>query len=150
MDTIESDGDLNVTPYDATGSTTTLGAAGLSTTDTTLGLRILVVGSEFKKGDSARSSANEPKFTSFSNKPIILKDFYEVSGSDATAIGWVEVSGEDGQNGYMWYLKAEGDNSTRFTDYLEMAMIESEKATGTGLSDLATESVVESSAITGT
>ena len=130
VDTIESDGDLNVTPYDATGSTTTLGAAGLSTTDTTLGLRILVVGSEFKKGDSARSSANEPKFTSFSNKPIILKDFYEVSGSDATAIGWIEVSGEDGQNGYMWYLKAEGDTRARFSDYVEMSMIEAVRAGG--------------------
>jgi hypothetical protein len=130
VDTIESDGDINVTPYDATGSTTTLGAAGLSTSDTSEALRILVIGSEFKKGDDARSAANEPKFKSFSNKPIILKDFYEVSGSDATAIGWVEVSGENGQNGYMWYLKAEGDTRTRFSDYVEMSMIEAVRAGG--------------------
>ena len=131
VDNIDSTtGELNITPYDATGSTTTLGAAGLSTTDTSEGLRILVVGSEFKKGDSARSSANEPKFKSFSNKPIILKDFYEVSGSDATAIGWIEVSGEDGQNGYMWYLKAEGDTRARFSDYVEMSMIEAVRAGG--------------------
>ena len=127
---VAATGELNVTPYDATGSTTTLGAAGLSTTDTSEGLRILVVGSEFKKGDSARSSANEPKFTSFSNKPIIPKDFYEVSGSDATAIGWIEVSGEDGQSGYMWYLKAEGDTRARFSDYVEMSMIEAVRAGG--------------------
>ena len=130
VDTVASDGGVNCTPYDAGGSTTTLGAAGLSTNDTSEGLRILVVGSEFKKGDDARSSANEPKFKSFSNKPIILKDFYEVSGSDATAIGWVEVSGEDGQSGYMWYLKAQGDTRQRFSDYVEMTMIEAVRAGG--------------------
>jgi hypothetical protein len=130
VDTVESDGDLNVTPYDAGGSTTTMGAVLSSTSDTSLGLRILVIGSEFKKGDDARSSANEPKFTSFSNKPVILKDFYEVSGSDATAIGWVEVSGEDGQSGYMWYLKAEGDTRARFSDYVEMTMIEAVRGGG--------------------
>jgi len=89
---------------------------------------ILVFGSEFSKGTDGRSAANEPSFTTFTNKPIILKDLYEVSGSDAAQIGWVEVSGEDGQNGYYWYLKAEGDTRARFSDYLEMVCIESEKA----------------------
>jgi len=56
-----------------------------------------------------------------------MKDYYEISGSDASAIGWVEVSGEEGQNGYLWYLKAEGDTRARFTDYLEMSMLEAEK-----------------------
>ena len=72
--------------------------------------------------------ANKPNFTSFTNKPIILKDYYEVSGSDASQIGWVEVSGEDGQAGYLWYLKAEGETRSRFMDYTEISMIESEKA----------------------
>ena len=88
--------------------------------------RILVFGSEFAKGADGRSAANEPKFKSHSNKHIILKDYYEVSGSDASAIGWVEVAGEEGQNGFLWYLKAEGDTRARFADYLEMSMMESE------------------------
>ena len=99
-------------------------AAGITAT-TGSALRVLVVGSEYAKGTNGREGQNEPQFTSFSNKPIILKDKYAVSGSDASAIGWVEVSGEDGQNGYLWYLKAEGDTRARFTDYVEMAMIES-------------------------
>ena len=99
-------------------------AAGITAT-TGSALRVLVVGSEYAKGTTGRDGQNEPQFTSFSNKPIILKDKYAVSGSDASAIGWVEVSGEDGQNGYLWYLKAEGDTRARFTDYVEMAMIES-------------------------
>jgi len=87
-------------------------------------IRVLVTGSEYAKGQNGRVGQNEPFFKSFTNKPIILKDKYSISGSDASQIGWVEVSGEDGQNGYMWYLKAEGDTKARFTDYVEMSMIE--------------------------
>jgi len=101
---------------------------------------LLVYGSEYGKGtgyytstgatpsavDGERHQANEPQFETFTNKPIIMKDFYEVSGSDASRIGWVEVSAENGQSGYLWYLKAEADTRARFTDYIEMAMLESE------------------------
>ena len=41
--------------------------------------------------------------------------------------GWVEVAAEDGQSGYLWYLKAEADTRARFNDYVEMAMLEGEK-----------------------
>jgi len=104
-------------------------ADALNSTATTSELhRVLVIGSEFEKGSSARTAANAPKFKSHSNKHLIMRDYYEVSGSDATAIGWVEVSGEEGQNGYLWYLKAEGDTRARFADYLEMTMLEAETA----------------------
>jgi hypothetical protein len=99
---------------------------------------VLVIGSEYGKGqsytdntgtfESNRRTALTPTFKSFTNKPIIMKDYYEISGSDASQVGWVEVSGEEGQNGYLWYLKAEGDTRARFTDYLEMSMLEAEKA----------------------
>ena len=110
---------ITVLPYNAADCD----AAGLTDGED---FRILVFGSEFAKGADGRSAANEPKFKSHSNKHIILKDYYEVSGSDASAIGWVEVAGEEGQNGYLWYLKAEGDTRARFADYLEMSMMESE------------------------
>ena len=92
---------------------------------------MMVYGSEHARGTAGTGSgkAVSPEFKSFTNKPIIIKDIYEVSGSDASQIGWVEVSGEDGQNGFMWYLKAEGDTRQRFADYLEMTMIEAEPAT---------------------
>jgi len=93
---------------------------------------VLVYGSEYAKGVEGRAGANKPVHLSRTNKPIILKDKYEVSGSDASQIGWVEISGEDGQNGYMWYLKAAGDTKSRFADYLEMAMLESVDAAAAG------------------
>ena len=111
--------------------------------------RILVVGSEFGKGTDARSSANEPKFKSYQNKHIIMKDYYEVSGSDASAIGWVEISGEEGQNGYLWYLKAEGDTRARFADYLEMTMLESEHAVAASTIENATGGLGLSASTTG-
>jgi len=89
--------------------------------------KILVFGSEWGKGTENKVRSNDPVFQTYTNKPVIIKDMYEVSGSDAAAIGWVEVSGEEGQNGYYWYLKAEGDTRARFTDYLEMVCIEAEK-----------------------
>ena len=108
--------------------------AGLSTGGSDL--RVLVFGSEYGKGTNGREGQNEPQFTSFSNKPIILKDKYAVSGSDASAVGWVEISGEEGQSGYLWYLKASADTKARFADYVEMAMIESINGTpGSTLAD---------------
>ena len=89
---------------------------------------IFVIGSEFAKATTGMTGAVTPSFKSFTNKPIILKDKYEISGSDASQVGWVEVTGENGQSGYLWYLKAEGDTRTRFEDYLEMSMVEGELA----------------------
>ena len=51
-----------------------------------------------------------------------------MSGSDTARVGWVEVASEEGQSGYLWYLKAEADTRARFNDYVEMAMLEGELA----------------------
>ena len=113
--------------------------------------RVFVYGSEFKKGtnglgNNASNDPVQPEFKSFNNKPIILKDHYEISGSDTSRIGWVEVSAEDGTSGYLWYLKAEAETRLRFADYLEMAMVESEKTASSAsgiISDLGTNSGTE-------
>ena len=116
---------ITVLPYDQDA----LDAASLGTPGTgDETLRVLVYGSERAKGGTKRDSANKPSFKSLSNKPIILRDLYHINGSDASQIGWVEVSGEEGQSGYYWYIKAEAETRTRFADYLEMAMVEAERA----------------------
>jgi hypothetical protein len=92
---------------------------------------VFIYGSEFAKGTTGRTEVIAPEFKSFTNKPVIVKDKYEISGSDASQLGWVEVTGEEGQTGYLWYLKAEGDTRARFTDYLEMMCIEGEKRVST-------------------
>ena len=126
---VHVNGDALSEPYGAANCTT----LGVDTTTGTL----LVYGSEFAKGKSYNNAAgaaadsrgaNEPQFKSYSNKPIIMKDYYEVSGSDTARIGWVEIAAESGEAGYLWYLKAEADTRARFTDYIEMAMLEGELA----------------------
>ena len=121
----------------ATIDVSAYGSALIADSNGSLSCTILVYGSEYGKGVSYMTGgtattqqdsrgANEPSFKTFSNKPIILKDYYEVSGSDTSRIGWVEVASEAGQSGYLWYLKAEADTRARFNDYLEMAMLEGE------------------------
>ena len=107
------------------GTAGALGAAGAL-------VKTFVYGSEFAKGsggtvgDYQNMDSIEPTLTEFSNKPIILRDKFQVSGSDTAQIGWVEVATEDGTNGYLWYLKSESETRLRFEDYLEMSMVESE------------------------
>ena len=115
---------LNVTvlPYTAAN------LAGAGFADDSI-FSLFVYGSEFAKGTNGMTGSLEASFTQFSNKPIIIKDNYEINGSDAAQIGWVEVAAEDGTNGYLWYLKSEGETRLRFQDYLEMAMVEGELAT---------------------
>lgn len=83
-----------------------------------------VYGSEFKKGANGMAGSLEAQDSFFDNSPIIIKDNYEVSGSDMAQIGWVEVSTENGATGYLWYIKSEHETRLRFEDYMEMAMVE--------------------------
>ena len=106
---------------------------GIDTTD----LKIFVYGSEFKKGttDDTLDSV-QPAFTQYSNSPIIIKSKYVVNGSDTAQIGWVEITTEEGADGFLWFLKAESETRLRFEDYLEMAVVEGELATNSALTSL--------------
>jgi hypothetical protein len=100
-------------------------------------LKLFVYGSDFAKGTLGMDGSVTPSFTQFSNRPIIIKDKYEVNGSDTAQIGWVEVATEDGTSGFLWYMKAESETRLRYEDYLEMAMVEGELATtGSGVAGL--------------
>ena len=97
---------------------------------------VFVYGSEFAKGSAGMTGSVDAGFQQFSNSPIIIKDKYSISGSDAAQIGWVEVTTENGASGYLWYLKSEHETRLRFEDYLEMAMVEGELAeAGAGAAD---------------
>ena len=91
------------------------------------GINVFVYGSEFKKGDVGMVGQMKPQFQQYNNKPIIIKDHFEISGSDTAQIGWVETTDEAGQVGFSWYLKSAGETRLRFEDYLETTMIEAEK-----------------------
>ena len=90
------------------------------------------VGATAQGGAAGSVKSIQPSFTQFSNQPIILKDSFQINGSDMAQIGWVEVATEDGTSGYLWYLKSESETRLRFDDYLEMSMVEGELANGAG------------------
>ena len=99
-----------------------VGATGGAFSDSIV--TIMIYGSEFGKGTNGMVGSIEAEDSIFDNKPIIIKDKYAVNGSDMAQIGWVEVTTENGANGYLWYMKSEHETRMRFDDYLETAMIE--------------------------
>ena len=110
-------GQFKVAFYNADGYT---GGSGVGNAD----VSVMIYGSEFGKGQGGMDGSLEANPNIFDNKPVIMKDKYSVNGSDMAQIGWIEVSMEGGQSGYLWYLKSEHETRLRFDDYLETKMIE--------------------------
>jgi hypothetical protein len=121
---------IAVATYGSADLVTANGAANPAPFTATDKVKIFVYGSEYQKGSTLAGddyTSIEPSFTQFSNSPIIIRNQYQVSGSDMAQIGWVEVATEDGTSGYLWYLKAESETRLRFADYLEMSVVEGKK-----------------------
>jgi len=104
------------------------GSDGTGPFDAADAVKIFVYGSEFKKGTAGMEGSLEADFEAKENNPIIIKDKYSVSGSEMAHVGWVNVTTEGGDTGYLWYLKSSGETRLRFEDYLETSMIEGEPA----------------------
>lgn len=138
---IDADGDTDkaiITASDA--DTFTVGSysgANLDASLATTGLKVYAFGSEFKKGTNGMSGSIEAPKDIQTNSPIILKDKYEVNGSDMAQIGWIEVTTENGATGYLWYLKSEHETRLRFEDYMELSLIEGRPAAGSSGADAA-------------
>jgi hypothetical protein len=89
-----------------------------------------VYGSEFGKGTEGMVGSLTPEPQFYNVKPVIIKDRFNISGSDMAQIGWVEVTSENGATGYLWYIKAEHETRLRFEDALEMMSVEHVEADG--------------------
>ena len=137
---IVTDVDLTVSPIQCTVAF--YEAAGLVAAGTGVGnadVTIFIYGSEFKKGTEGMIGSLESDDFIFENSPIIIKDKYQVSGSDMAEIGWIEVTSENGASGYLWYMKSEHETRLRFDDYLETSMVEAVPAeAGSGVATAAT------------
>lgn len=106
--------------------------ANLAVALATSGLKVFAFGSEFKKGTAGMAGSLEAPKDIQSVKPIIIKDKYEINGSDMAQISWIEVESDQG-SGYFWYLKSETETRKRFEDKMELSLIEArEAAAGSG------------------
>jgi len=131
----------------ATGGDTTrftvafYNAGGIAAEDTADTFTVFVYGSEFKKGAYGMSGSLEAAVDIFEVSPIIIKDKFEIAGSDMAQVGWVEVE-TDGGMSYLWYLKSKSETRMRFEDYLEMMMVEHVEAeSGSGARGITTTDV---------
>jgi len=68
-------------------------AANWSGLTSTNGVTVLAYGSEFAKGSEGMIGSIDADYSSYTNKPIILKDNYAISGSDTAQIGWLGTYG---------------------------------------------------------
>ena len=91
---------------------------------------LAIIGSAHAQGGAAgeRVVSKTAELLRFRNSYNILKDMYEVSGSQATNIGYVNVGNGD----YRWYIKGEQETRARFMDKREMMMLFSQKAATSG------------------
>ena len=87
----------------------------------------IIVGNMYAQGTDQPDFFLQSNVVKRTNPYVIIKESYEVSGSQATNIGYIDVGGGD----YRWYLKSEADTRQRFLDKREMMMLLGEKVTST-------------------
>ena len=78
-----------------------------------------IIGNLFEQGSDQNDAYLESQVNKKTNKYMIIKEAFKVTGSQATNIGWVNLGGGD----YRWYVKGEADTRKRFMDKREMMML---------------------------
>ena len=106
-----------------------------STSNTAWGAtdELIILGNMYDQGTDQPGHFIETSPTLRTNPYMIIKDTYQVNGSQATNIGWVNVGNGD----YRWYIHGEQETRKRFLDKREMMMLFGE-LTGADSSTIAT------------
>ena len=96
--------------------------------DASAGGTLVKLGNMYAQGTNQPTAFDDFNAVRKSNPFMIVKDRYEVNGSQATNIGWVNVGGGE----YRWFMKGEQEARARFEDRREMMMLLGEKFDGAG------------------
>ena len=96
--------------------------------DANAGTTAIILGNMYAQGSDQPKSFIQPEVIKRTNPYMIVKANFEVSGSQATNIGWVDLGGGE----YRWYIKGEQDARKRYMDQREMMLLFAEKADGVG------------------
>ena len=78
-----------------------------------------IIGNIFDEGTDQPGRFVESNVVRFQKPYAIVKGNFEVTGSQATNIGYIDVGGGD----YRWYIKGEMDARQRFLDKREMTLL---------------------------
>ena len=105
---------------------TAVGSAG--TDYVASGGKFVVLGNMYAQGTNQPTGFTDPGIMRYTNPYMIVKDRYEVNGSQATNVGYVNLGGGD----YRWFMYGEQEARARFEDKRELMMLFGEKRDGGG------------------
>ena len=105
------------------------GSVVTATTDIDAGSagEFIRLGNMYAQGSNQPTAYDDFNAKKRTNPYMIVKDRYEVNGSQATNIGWVNVGGGE----YRWFMKGEQEARARFEDRREMMMLLGQQHSGT-------------------
>lgn len=86
----------------------------------------IVIGNLYGQGTDQPAHFTDADAVKYNNSFMIVKDRYQVNGSQATNIGWVNVGGGE----YRWFMYGEQEARKRFEDRREMMLLFGEKRAG--------------------
>ena len=134
-----------VTDEDTSGTTFTtipLDGTAASAFDLASADTAVIIGNIYAQGTDQPTAFYNTDVTKRINPFLITKETYQVNGSQATNIGWIDANG----NGdYRWYVKGEMDTRKRFMNQREMMMLFSEAVTDTATADADTVALASGS-----
>ena len=90
--------------------------------------RFALIGNMYPQGSDQPGLYNEPAIARYRNPFMIVKERYQVTGSQATNIGYINTGNGD----YRWFMHGESEARKRFMDKRELMMLFAEKP-GTNL-----------------
>ena len=94
-------------------------ASGTNEVDTAAGGTFILLGNMYAQGSDQPSNFDQPEVIRRINSYAIVKDRFQVNGSQATNIGYVNIGNGD----YRWFMYGEQEARKRFMDKREMTLL---------------------------
>ena len=116
---------------DATVHLERLDGAAASPAEDSTEVKFVHLGNIYAQGTDQPSRFTDADIVKYSNPFMIVKDRYQVAGSQATNVGWVNLGGGE----YRWFMYGEQEARKRFEDRREMMLLFGEKNVATGSDD---------------
>ena len=96
-----------------------LDGEAFSSSDVVTAGKFSVVGNLYAQGTDQPSRFIDSNIIKYRNPFGIVKGRYEVNGSQATNVGWIDLGGGE----YRWFMYAEAEARRRFEDQREMTLL---------------------------
>ena len=94
-------------------------ASGTAEVNTSAGGTFILLGNMYAQGSNQPTNFDQPEVIRRINSYAIVKDRFQVAGSQATNIGYVNIGNGD----YRWFMYGEQEARKRFMDKREMTLL---------------------------